>query len=70
VRYAPSTPGKSHHAYEDCQAPRNVSSSATKPAVAGSPSEERPAMVKAVAMPGIIRPNPLILKISREWDFS
>ena len=48
----------------------NVSSSATKPAVAGKPSEESPPIVKAVAMPGITRPNPPILKISRECAFS
>ena len=42
VRKAPSTPGKSHHGCADCQAPRNVRNSATKPAVAGRPSEDRP----------------------------
>ena len=44
--------------------------SATNPAVAGRPSEERPAIVKAVAMPGIARPNPPIRAISRECAFS
>ena len=44
--------------------------SATKPAVAGSPSEERPATVKAVAIPGIIWPKPPMEKIAREWAFS
>ena len=47
------TPGNSHQGWAEPQAPRNVRNSATKPAVAGSPSDERPAMVKAVAMPGI-----------------
>ena len=41
-----------------------------KPAVAGRPSDDRPPMVKAVAMPGIIVPKPPILKISRECAFS
>ena len=35
-----------------------------------SPSEDRPPMVKAVAIPGIIWPKPPILKISRECAFS
>ena len=37
---------------------------------AAGPSEERPPMVKAVAMPGIIWPKPLILKMARECAFS
>ena len=48
----------------------NVSSSATNPEVAGNPSEERPPTVNAVAMPGMARPKPPILAISREWAFS
>ena len=47
-----------------------VSSSATKPAVAGRPSEERPPTVNAVAMPGITLPKPPIFPISRECAFS
>ena len=48
----------------------NVRISATNPDVAGSPSEDRPPTVNAVAMPGIARPKPPILKISRECAFS
>ena len=44
-------------------APRNVRNSATKPAVAGSPSDDRPPIVNAAAMPGIIVAKPPILKI-------
>src|SRR5436309_875817 len=44
--------------------------SATKPEVPGRPSDERPPMVNAVAMPGITRPKPPIRKISRECAFS
>ena len=41
---------------------RSVRNSATKPAVAGSPSDERPPIVNAVAMPGIIVPKPPIVE--------
>ena len=64
------TPGNSHHGCAELHAPRNVRNSATKPAVAGSPSEDKPAIVNAVAMPGIIVPKPPIVKIAREWAFS
>ena len=64
------TPGNSHQGCAELHAPRNVRNSATKPAVAGSPSDDRPPMVNAVAMPGIIAPKPPILKISRECAFS
>ena len=70
VRKVPATAGKSHHGCAERQAPRKVMNSATNPAVAGRPSEERPAIVKAVAMPGIARPNPPIRAISRECAFS
>ena len=70
VRKVPATAGKSHQECAERQAPRNVRNSATKPAVAGKPSEERPPRVNAVAIPGIIRPKPPILKISRECAFS
>ena len=70
VRNAPKTPGNSHHGCADDHAPRNVRNSATNPAVAGRPSDDRPAIVNAVAMPGIITPNPPMLKIARECAFS
>jgi len=70
VRNVPATAGNNHHECGERQAPRNVNSSATKPAVAGRPSDERPATVKAVAIPGMTRPNPPIFPISREWAFS
>src|SRR6185503_3890597 len=70
VRNAPITPGKSHHGCAELHAPRNVRNSATKPAVAGRPSDDRPAMVNAVAMPGIIVPKPPIVKMARECVFS
>ena len=41
----------------------------SRPSPAG-PSDDRPPIVKAVAMPGIIVPKPPILKISRECAFS
>jgi len=51
------------------QEPRNVSSRPRSPRFEGSHSDDRPARVKAGGMPGIIRPNRSILKISSEWDF-
>ena len=70
VKNVPATAGKSHQRWPERQVPRKVSSSATKPAVAGRPSEDRLPIVNAVAMPGIAFPNPPILPISREWAFS
>ncbi len=64
------TPGNSHHECADCQAPRKARNSATKPAVPGRPSDEKPPTANAVAMPGIMVAKPPILKISRECAFS
>ena len=64
------TPGSSHQECADAQAPTNVRNSATNPAVAGSPSDENPPIANAVAMPGIIRPKPPIVKMARECAFS
>ena len=44
--------------------------SATKPDSPGRPSEERLPSVKAAAMPGMRRPKPPILPISRVCAFS
>src|SRR5262249_42710036 len=70
VRSVPSTAGASHQRWSERHAPMNVSSSATNPAVAGKPSDDRPPIVNAVAMPGMTWPKPPIFPISRECAFS
>ena len=54
----------------EAHAPTNVRNSATNPAVAGRPSDENPPIANAVAIPGIIWPNPPIVKMARECAFS
>ena len=61
---------RAHHGCAEAQAPTNVRNSATNPAVAGRPSDEKPPTANAVAIPGIIWANPPIVKIARECAFS